>query len=123
MATSVSGERGGGNRNRVRRTIGSPIRRDAVTRDLTGSRAIVTGASGGIGRAVAVALADVGAKVAVAARSTAHLEALAVELRAAGRNVLPVSCDVTVAADRERLVRTVAETWGGLDLLVNNAGV
>lgn len=94
-----------------------------MTRDLSGSRVIVTGASGGIGRGVAERLAEAGARVALAARSADKLQALADELRAKGRDALAVPCDVTVAGDRERLVRTVADAWGGLDILVNNAGV
>ncbi len=94
-----------------------------MTRDLTGSRAIVTGASGGIGRAVAAELAGAGARVALAARSADKLELLASELRAKGREAIAVPCDVTRPEDRERLVRTAVEAWGGLDLLVNNAGV
>jgi short-subunit dehydrogenase len=94
-----------------------------MTRDLAGCRAVVTGASGGIGRAVAFELADAGAKVALAARSADVLERLAAELRSKGREAVAVPCDVTVPADRERLVRAAVEAWGGMDLLVNNAGV
>jgi short-subunit dehydrogenase len=94
-----------------------------MSRDLTGSRAIVTGASSGIGRAVAAELADAGAKVAVASRSVDKLEQLAAELRGRGREVLPVAADVTKPEDRERLVRAAVDAWGGLDVLVNNAGV
>jgi short-subunit dehydrogenase len=88
-------------------------------RDLTGCRAIVTGASSGIGRAVAAELATAGCRVVLAARSADRLEAAARGL--AGARAVP--CDVTVPADRERLVRTAVGFWGGLDLLVNNAGV
>jgi short-subunit dehydrogenase len=94
-----------------------------MTRDLAGCRAIVTGASGGIGRAIAVELAALGARVALAARSADALGQLAAELRSQGREAVAVPCDVTRPEDRERLVRTAVETWGGLDLLVNNAGV
>jgi short-subunit dehydrogenase len=94
-----------------------------MTRDLTGSRVIVTGASSGIGLAVAGELADAGAKVAIASRSADKLEQLATELHGRGREVLPVVADVTKAEDRERLVRAVVDAWGGLDVLVNNAGV
>ena len=94
-----------------------------MPRELTGCRAIVTGASGGIGRAVAAELAGAGTKVALAARSAQALEAFAAELRSQGREAVAVPCDVTKSEDRERLVRTVVETWGGLDVLVNNAGV
>ena len=94
-----------------------------MARDLTGSRAIVTGASSGIGRAVAAELAATGAKVAVASRSAEKLDQLAAVLRGNGRDVLSVVADVTIPEDRERLVRTVVDAWGGLDVLVNNAGV
>src|SRR5205823_14288059 len=97
--------------------------RFGLTRDLTGSRAIVTGASGGIGRRLAATLADCGARVALAARSADKLAELADQLRAGGHEALAVPCDLTVPADRERLVRAVADAWGGLDILVNNAGV
>lgn len=98
-------------------------RGETMSRDLTGSRAIVTGASSGIGRAVAAELADAGGKVAVASRSADKLEQLAAELRGRGREVLPVTADVTKPEDRERLVRAAVDAWGGLDVLVNNAGV
>lgn len=94
-----------------------------MSRDLTGSRVIVTGASSGIGRAVAAELAASGAKVALASRSAGLLEQLAAEQHDRGREVLPVTADVTKPEDRERLVRTVVDAWGGLDVLVNNAGV
>ncbi|MGL6096978.1 MAG: SDR family NAD(P)-dependent oxidoreductase [Fimbriiglobus sp.] len=94
-----------------------------MTRDLTGKRAIVTGASGGIGRAVAKALAIAGAKVAVAARSTDKLTKLVAEITAAGGTAVAVTTDVTVPADRERLVAETVAAFGGVDLLVNNAGV
>ncbi len=92
-----------------------------MSRDLTGSRAIVTGASSGIGRAVAAELAAAGAKVAVASRSEEKLKQLAAEF--AGHEILPVPTDVTRPEDRERLVNAVVDAWGGLDVLVNNAGV
>ncbi len=88
-------------------------------RDLAGKRAVVTGASSGIGRATAVELARRGVRVVAAARSADKLQALAAECP----GVLPVVADVTVPADRERLVATAVETLGGLDLLVNAAGV
>ncbi len=89
-----------------------------MRRTLTGKRAIVTGASGGIGRAVAAALAAAGAKVALAARSADKLGAVAAEIGG-----LAVPTDVTDPSQREHLIKTTITTFGGLDLLVNVAGV
>ncbi|MEA2476230.1 MAG: 7-alpha-hydroxysteroid dehydrogenase, partial [Actinomycetota bacterium] len=84
--------------------------------------AIVTGASRGIGRAIAIGLAEAGADVAVAARSEADLETLAKEIDAAGRRALPVVTDVTDRAQIESLVDRTFEELRGIDVLVNNAG-
>ena len=84
--------------------------------------AIVTGGSEGIGRATALALAQHGARVAIAARRPEVLEATAAELRKSGARVLPVIADVTNAADVERLISATVAEFGGLDILVNNAG-
>lgn len=83
---------------------------------------IVTGASSGIGEAVARQLARGGANVVLFARRAERLAALGAELDATGRRVLAIPGDVTVAADRERLVRMTLETFGRIDALVNNAG-
>ncbi|QEL13908.1 SDR family NAD(P)-dependent oxidoreductase [Limnoglobus roseus] len=91
-----------------------------MRRTLSGKRAIVTGASGGIGKAIAKALAAAGAKVALAARTADKLAAVAAEI---GGNALAVPADVTKPADRENLIRTTVAQFGGLDLLVNVAGV
>ena len=89
---------------------------------LAGKIAVVTGASRGIGRAIALAFAEAGADVAVAARSEDDLETLAKEIDALGRRALAVRTDVTNREDIESLLdRTVAEL-GGIDVLVNNAG-
>jgi 7-alpha-hydroxysteroid dehydrogenase len=88
---------------------------------LDGRVAIVTG-GGGIGRACAIALAEAGADVAIAARRVETLEEVAVHLRALGRKALVVPTDVNDVAALDRLVdRTVSEL-GGVDVLVNNAG-
>jgi clavulanate-9-aldehyde reducatase len=90
---------------------------------LAGRVALVTGASSGIGRAVAVALAQEGADVAVAARRTDRLDELRAELLGLGARALVLGLDVAdEAACRAAVARTVAEL-GGLDILVNNAGV
>lgn len=94
-----------------------------MSRELKGSRVILTGASGGIGRALAAALVADGARVALAARSADQLGALADQLRKAGGDVIAVPTDVTRAEDRQRLVEAAVAAFGGLDLLVNNAGV
>jgi short-subunit dehydrogenase len=92
-----------------------------MSRTIHGSRILITGASQGIGRALAVLCARAGARVAVAARSADRLEELARELSAF--DVLPAPADVTRDADRRRLLDAVADRFGGLDVLVNNAGV
>ncbi len=84
--------------------------------------AIVTGASRGIGRASAIALAEAGANVVLAARRPDVLEEAAAEVRARGRRALVVATDVTVAAELDRLLARTLETFGRLDVLVNNAG-
>lgn len=85
----------------------------------SGTRALVTGASRGIGRAVARALADRGATVGLAARSSSKLEALARELPGAHH---PLTCDVALPASIATAVEEFAAA-GGLDLLVANAGI
>ncbi|MDO8210071.1 SDR family oxidoreductase [Conexibacter sp. CPCC 206217] len=88
----------------------------------TGTRALVTGASSGIGRALAQKLAQRGARVGLAARSVDQLESLAAELPGGPHLVLP--CDVAVRADVETAVaRFVAQTGGGIELVVANAGI
>ena len=87
------------------------------------STAVVTGASAGIGREIARALAARGHGVTLVARRTDRLEALAAELRDAhGVRAEVVPADLTVAADRERVVREVADRGLTVDVLVNNAG-
>jgi short-subunit dehydrogenase len=94
-----------------------------MSRDLTGKRAILTGASGGIGRATAAALAKAGTRLVLAARNAEALNQLANEVRAAGGEAVVVPTDITKPDDRARLVETAVAKLGGLDLLVNNAGV
>jgi NAD(P)-dependent dehydrogenase (short-subunit alcohol dehydrogenase family) len=89
---------------------------------LDGKVALVTGASRGIGAAIALAYAEAGADVAVAARSTADIEALAGKIEATGRRAIAIPTDVTKPDEVDACVaRTIAEL-GRLDVLVNNAG-
>ncbi|MGQ9572702.1 MAG: SDR family oxidoreductase [Dehalococcoidia bacterium] len=90
---------------------------------LKGKVAIVGGSSRGIGKAIALALAQEGCDVAICARGEADLEATAEEIRSqTGARVLPVVCDMSNYADIQRLVRETAKTFGRIDIVVNNAG-
>ncbi len=85
--------------------------------------ALVTGAGRGIGRAIAAGLAAEGARVAITARSLDELENLAREVKAGGGAALVVPGDLSDRSGPARIVRTVTETWGPIEILVNNAGV
>jgi len=92
--------------------------------DLSGKVALVTGASRGIGRAVALRLAQCGAKVVINYhRSAAQAEELAREIRSQGGECLVVQADVSLAADVERMVEATQQAFGRIDILVNNAGL
>ena len=90
---------------------------------LDGKVALVTGASSGIGEAVARALASEGAAVGLGARRTDRLEAIARDITAAGGSALSCSVDVTVRAQVEAFAAAVHGSFGRVDVLVNNAGV
>jgi short-subunit dehydrogenase len=92
-------------------------------RKIAGMRSLVTGASGGIGRAIAVELARQGSKVVLMARREEALSAVADEIRKAGGTAEWVAGDVTDPAARRAALDRAAEKFGGLDILVNNAGV
>jgi 2-deoxy-D-gluconate 3-dehydrogenase len=89
--------------------------------DLTGRVALVTGAARGLGRAIAIALAEAGADVALGLRDAAG-EGPADEIRALGRRALPLQLDVTDLEQGRAAVEACVEGLGGLDVLVNNAG-
>lgn len=90
--------------------------------DLSAKRVIVTGASRGIGKAIAMAFAAEGARVAVCARDLDAIKATAVELSVQAGQVIARSVDVTDTAAVNGFVDEVAQAWGGVDVLVNNAG-
>jgi short-subunit dehydrogenase len=90
--------------------------------DLTGSTAIVTGGSRGIGPYIAEALARQGARIALVARSEPELQANVRKLSEAGGEVIAVPADITSAQARRELIETVERTLGPVDVLVNNAG-
>jgi short-subunit dehydrogenase len=90
---------------------------------IAGSRLLVTGASQGIGRALAIEAARRGAKVLATARNADLLRGLADEARAAGGTLEALRADVTSAADRRAMADAMVRHFGGLDVLVNNAGI
>ena len=91
--------------------------------DLSGRRAVVVGGTSGIGRALALGLADAGADVVATGRRTSHVEAVAAEIEARGRRTMRVAADVADTASLERLRNSMLETLGGLDILVCAAGI
>jgi short-subunit dehydrogenase len=92
-------------------------------RQIEGSRILITGASQGIGRALAVEAARRGARVLAAARNGDLLHELAEEVRKAGGSLEVVVADVTGPEDRQRMVEAAQVHFGGLDVLINNAGI
>jgi 3-oxoacyl-[acyl-carrier protein] reductase len=89
---------------------------------LENKTAVITGASRGIGRAIALALAAEGCRVAIAARGEEALNAVAEEIRRDGGAAVAVPGDLTLPGSAERLIARAAETFGGVDVLVNNLG-
>ncbi len=92
--------------------------------DLAGKVALVTGGSRGIGRAIGIALAREGARVVLAARTEADVRTTAKEIEnETGEEALAVTADVTRVSDIERMVEAAQSRFGGVDILVSNAGV
>ncbi len=89
---------------------------------LEGKVAIVTGAGRGIGRATALALAQEGAHLVLAARTVSEIEVVAEEIRSISREVLAVATDVAKKADVDAMVQQTSDRFGKVDILVNNAG-
>lgn len=88
--------------------------------DLSGKNALVTGSTRGIGRAIAQALADAGARVAIVGREKSRADAVAADV---GRGAQGFACDVSDLAQITQLIGDVESAFGGVDILVNNAGV
>ncbi|MGN8116707.1 SDR family NAD(P)-dependent oxidoreductase [Labrys sp. 22185] len=91
--------------------------------DLTGRRAVVTGASRGIGQTIALALAEAGADVAVTARALGNLDETRSLVEASGQRCIALAQDVADVENCRAVIGQAAEALGGLDILVNNAGV
>jgi meso-butanediol dehydrogenase/(S,S)-butanediol dehydrogenase/diacetyl reductase len=91
--------------------------------DLRGRTAIVTGGGHGVGRGIAIALAEAGAKVVICGRTPETLAAVREEIEARGGEAQDVVCDITRRADLARLVETALARFGGIDILVNNAAL
>jgi len=91
--------------------------------DLSGKVAVVTGASRGIGKATAMALARAGADVVLAARTRSQLEEAARQIRSIGTRALPIPTDITQKTSAEELMAAAHDHMGGLHILVNNAAV
>ena len=92
-------------------------------RNLNGSRILLTGASSGIGKALAIRLAQNQGHLLLTARRKQRLEQLAAEVEQLGATASWVDGDITQVETRARLVNVIKEQWGGLDVLINNAGV
>ena len=91
--------------------------------DLTGKKAVVTGAGRGIGRAVALGLANAGADIGLVSRSESELNAVAALVKERGRQAVVAASDLTATSDITQMVSRLAKDLGGIDILVNNAGV
>ncbi len=91
--------------------------------DLSGKVALVTGGSRGLGRAIALGLAEAGADLIIASRKLPNCEAVAKEVEALGRQALPRACHVGRLEELEPLLDASYERFGRLDILVNNAGI
>ncbi|MHB1890071.1 MAG: SDR family NAD(P)-dependent oxidoreductase [Acidimicrobiales bacterium] len=99
------------------------VSRDSGPVNLPGVRVVVTGATSGLGAAMADALLEAGATVAMAARPGPRLDEAVRRRSAAGLSAQAMPLDVRVAASVEEAARSILDQWGGVDLVVNNAGI
>jgi len=90
---------------------------------LNGKSALVTGGSRGLGRVCALALAEAGADVALVDLAGASTDAVVDEIRALGRRAMAVACDITRSQEVEAAISGVLAEFGGLDIVLNNAGI
>ncbi len=91
--------------------------------DLTGKVSIVTGGNGGIGRAIAIGLADHGSDIVIAARNEKKTEEVVKQILSVGRRCIGVQCDVLQRSDIINTIEVAENELGGLNILVNNAGI
>lgn len=91
--------------------------------DLTGKVAIITGASKGIGESMARGLAEHGAKVVISSRKQDAVDAVAAQFKADGLEAIGIACHVGDADQRKALIDKTVETYGGVDILINNAAI
>ncbi len=91
--------------------------------ELTGKIALVTGASRGIGKAIALKLAETGAQVVCVSRSEEALKQTVAEITAQGGQATYEVCDISKSDTIQNLVKTTLDHWGRIDILVNNAGI
>jgi NAD(P)-dependent dehydrogenase (short-subunit alcohol dehydrogenase family) len=90
---------------------------------LSGKNALVTGGGRGIGRAIALALAEEGANIAMAARTQSEVEETARQVKALNRKALPLTMDVSDSAQVDQCIKQAIDDLGHIDILINNAGV
>lgn len=90
---------------------------------LAGKKALITGGNRGLGKAFARAFVEAGADVAIAARDKARTDRVAAELATGGRRIEPIEADLTHKADIAAMVERTVDRLGGLDILINNAGL
>lgn len=91
--------------------------------EFKGKKAVVTGSSGGIGKAIAIAIAKAGADIVLAARNVANMEAVKREIEKPGRKAVAVKCDVSRDEDVAAMKDKAIKAFGSIDILVNNAAV